>query len=131
VRRLIITGLAAALVLFPSPVLANPAVTNPSVLTGEESRYPHAIRLEHGPAKGSILVALDRFQDVDVLRATRSGRRFGKIGRFTDSEATHALCCGHLYELPRQVGRHGAVGGFGGAEVGDVEGAGLAQFRRR
>lgn len=103
-RRLIITGLAAALVLFPSPVLANPAATSPSVLTGEESRYPHAIRLEHGPAKGSILVALDRYQDVDVLRATRSGKKFSKIGRFTDSEATHALCCGHLYELPRQVG---------------------------
>ncbi|NKE61344.1 exo-alpha-sialidase [Lentzea sp. PSKA42] len=98
-RRLIITALVAVVTLLPSPALANP-----KVLTGEESRYPHAIRLEHGPQRGSILVVLDRFQDVDVLRANRSGKKFRKIGRFTDAEAANALCCGHLYELPRQVG---------------------------
>lgn len=99
VRRLIITAFVAVLALLPAPALANPVV-----LTGEESRYPHAIRLEHGPQRGSVLVVLDRYQDVDVLRANRTGKKFRKVGRFTDPEGAHALCCGHLYELPRQVG---------------------------
>lgn len=101
-RRLITTTLVALLAL--SSLAPTPAGASPKVLTGEESRYPHAIRLEHGSHRGAILVVLDRFQDVDVLRANRSGQRFRKISRFSDPEASHALCCGHLYELPRQVG---------------------------
>jgi hypothetical protein len=96
---MIITALAAALALPPCPALADPAA-----LTGMESRYPHAIRLQHGPQRGSILVTLHRFEVVDVLRAGRSGKRFSKIATFTDPASTQTACCGHLYELPSQVG---------------------------
>lgn len=96
---MIITALVAVLALLPAPALAQP-----KLLTGDESRYPHAIRLEHGRHKGEILVALHRHTVVDVLRAPRSGRKFTKVSEFTDPAGTRLLCCGHLYELPRQVG---------------------------
>lgn len=100
VRRLIITAfVAATLIASQAPALANPAV-----LTGEESRYPHAIRLEHGPGRGSILVALHGNHVVDVLRANRTGKKFRKVASFVDTASAHASCCGHLYELPSQVG---------------------------
>jgi hypothetical protein len=101
VRRLIITALTTLTVLATSPV---PAGASPVVLTGEESRYPHAIRLEHGPQKGSILVALHGTHVVDVLKAARNGKRFKRIASFTDPSSEFESCCGHLYELPRQVG---------------------------
>ncbi|MFJ8961342.1 exo-alpha-sialidase [Lentzea sp. NPDC102401] len=100
-RRMIITALAAALTVLSSP---SPALASPVVLTGEESRYPHAIRLEHGPQRGSILVALHGDHVVDVLKASRNGKRFKKIAAFTDDAGSTATCCGHLYELPQRVG---------------------------
>ncbi|MFI6096686.1 hypothetical protein ACIA8G_14080 [Lentzea sp. NPDC051213] len=98
-RRLIISALAATLAVLPTPALAET-----KALTGEESRYPHAIRLEHGPNRGDVLVTLDRWQTVDILRANRQGKKFKKIASFSDALATHVQCCGHLYELPQQVG---------------------------
>lgn len=100
VRRLIITALVAVLTVATQA----PALAEPVVLTGEESRYPHAIRLEHGPQRGSILLALHGNHVVDVLRAGRTGRKFKKVAAFVDTASTHATCCGHLYELPSQVG---------------------------
>ncbi|MCP2203578.1 BNR repeat-like domain [Lentzea flava] len=96
---MIITALVAVLTLLPTPALAKPGL-----LTGDESRYPHAIRLEHGSHKGEILVALHRYASVDVLRAGRSGKKFQKLSTFSDPTSRWVLCCGHLYELPRQVG---------------------------
>lgn len=96
---MIITALVAALTILPTEALATP-----KLLTGEESRYPHAIRLTQGPHKGEILVALHRYASVDILRAPKSGKSFKKISEFTDPASTRVLCCGHLYELPRQVG---------------------------
>lgn len=100
-RRLIVLALVAFLALQPSPVLALAA---PQTLTNDESRYPHAIRLEHGKHRGEILVVLDRWQTVDVLRADRQGKQFKKVSMFSDPASIVAQCCGHLYELPRQVG---------------------------
>lgn len=99
-RRLIITALVAALTVATQA----PALAEPVVLTGEESRYPHAIRLEHGPQRGSILLALHGNHVVDVLRANRAAKKFKKVAAFVDTASTHATCCGHLYELPSQVG---------------------------
>ncbi|MDX8048397.1 exo-alpha-sialidase [Lentzea sp. BCCO 10_0798] len=100
-RRLIITALVATLTVLTTP---SPALAAQVLLTGVESRHPHAIRLEHGTHRGSILVALHGFHVVNVLRATRAGKKFRQIGTFTDEVSAHATCCGHLYELPRQVG---------------------------
>lgn len=100
-RRLILTALATLLTFTSTP---GPAQAAPVLLTGEESRYPHAIRLEHGTNRGSILVALHGFHSVNVLRAGRAGKKFRPVGGFVDEVSAHATCCGHLYELPRQVG---------------------------
>ncbi|WP_394616139.1 sialidase family protein [Lentzea sp. JNUCC 0626] len=99
-RSMIITTLVT-LIALTTPTRAWAA---PVVLTGEESRYPHAIRLEHGPQRGSILVALHGDHVVNVLKAGRTGKRFKQIAEFTDGASATATCCGHLYELPRQVG---------------------------
>ncbi|MGI5505267.1 hypothetical protein [Lentzea sp. CA-135723] len=100
-RRMIITALAAALTLVTTPSQAWAA---PVLLTGEQSRYPHALRLEHGPQRGSILVVVHGDHAVNVLKAPRTGKRFKRIATFVDDASASETCCGHLYELPRQVG---------------------------
>ncbi|WP_258947724.1 hypothetical protein [Lentzea californiensis] len=100
-RRMLITALAATLAVLTSP---SPVLAAPVLLTGAESRYPHAIRLEHGTYRGSILVALHGSHVVNVMRASKTGKKFRQVGDFTDEVSAHASCCGHLYELPRQVG---------------------------
>lgn len=100
-RRLLITTLTATLALTPIPAMA---ATTPQSLTGDESRYPHAIRLTQGPHAGEILVAVDRWQTVDILRSTPNGKSFEKRAIFSDPLGYHTQCCGHLYELPQQVG---------------------------
>lgn len=110
--------LTAVLTLTTSPAAAAAA---PVLLTSQESRYPHAIRLEHGKHRGSILVALHGSHVVNVLRAGKTGKKFRQVGTFTDEVSAHATCCGHLYELPQPVGEMSAGTVLWAGSVGSLQ----------
>lgn len=77
----------------------------PKPLSGRESRYPHAIRLEHGRHRGDILVSVNNRTQTEIYRANRLGKTFRLVGKFTDDEAARSwMCCAHAYELPQRVG---------------------------
>jgi hypothetical protein len=71
--------------------------------------YPRVIRLSHsGAADGTIIAGVVTFDAGGgvgaIFRSTDDGRTFARIGSVRDPGAAHGLCCGTLYELPRQVG---------------------------
>ncbi|TWP45436.1 exo-alpha-sialidase [Lentzea tibetensis] len=86
--------------------VASPAsAAEVKALSGEESRYPHAIRLEHGRNAGDILVSVNKWTQTEIYRGNRHGRSFRRAAVFTDTlAATSFMCCAHLYELPSPVG---------------------------
>jgi hypothetical protein len=80
-------------------------------LTGQVALYPRAIRLSHsGAANGRIIVSVVSHNDGngtgEIYQSTDGGAGFTHIGTIADPKATHGrgLCCGTLYEVPRQTG---------------------------
>ncbi|PRY42732.1 exo-alpha-sialidase [Umezawaea tangerina] len=92
--------------LLLTTVLVAPARASrePKLLSDGESRYPHAIRL----SDGNIVASADHWGDgtgvADIYRSADGGT-FRKVATITDPEADRGLCCAHLYELPRRVGK--------------------------
>ena len=73
--------------------------------------YPRVIRLEHsGDANGRLISSVRSFVDggpVGIIQeSVDGGQTFQHVGTIVDPEGTADtdMCCGSLYELPRQVG---------------------------
>jgi hypothetical protein len=80
-------------------------------LTGQVGLYPRAIRLSHsGTANGRIIVSVVSHNNGngtgEIYQSTDGGGEFTHIGTIADPKAAHGLglCCGALYEVPRQTG---------------------------
>jgi hypothetical protein len=81
-------------------------------LTDQVALYPRAIRLSHsGAANGRVIVSVVSHGGGngtgEIFQSTDDGAGFTHIGTIADPEAAHGrgLCCGTLYEVPRQTGR--------------------------
>ncbi|WP_158881442.1 sialidase family protein [Amycolatopsis anabasis] len=93
-----------------APASAAPA-TERKLLTEGMGSYPRLIRLEHSGLRNGRIVAAITSEDArgrfaPIFQSTDEGRSFKQIGEVRDPEGgPNGMCCGTLYELPRQVGR--------------------------
>ncbi|MGW2954960.1 RICIN domain-containing protein [Streptomyces eurythermus] len=126
------TALAAPAVA-ASPTAPAPGPSAGPSATGTPLRdgtglYPRAVRLAHnGGANGRVLASVVTFDGNNGIGAlhesTDNGATFHEVGRISDPDAAagQGLCCGTLYELPRQVGALPAGTLLWAASVGQDE----------
>lgn len=94
------------------PPRDGPALGVTRRLTDQVALYPRAIRLAHaGASNGRILVSVvsndGRAGIGEIYESTDDGGMFSRVGTIADAGAARGqgLCCGTLFEVPRQVGR--------------------------
>ena len=94
------------------PLPDGPALGITRRLTDQVALYPRAIRLAHsGAYNGRILVSVisndGRAGIGEIYESTDDGATFSRVGTIADPGAARGqgLCCGTLFEMPRQVGR--------------------------
>jgi hypothetical protein len=99
----------ARTVLKPAPTGPRLGVTRR--LTGQVALYPRVVRLSHsGAANGRVIVSVISHDDGngtgEIYQSTDGGGAFTHLGTIADPKAAHGLglCCGSLYEVPRQSG---------------------------
>jgi hypothetical protein len=91
--------------------LALAPVDRGSLLDGGWSAYPRLVRLEHqaDPAQNGRVIASLTENTGGVWRtgfhaSSDGGAHFSRLSELTDPAYARGLCCGTLYELPRDVG---------------------------
>lgn len=122
------TALAApAVAASPTAPAPGPSATGTPLRDGT-GLYPRAVRLAHnGGANGRVLASVVTFDGNNGIGAlhesTDNGATFHEVGRISDPDAAagQGLCCGTLYELPRQVGALPAGTLLWAASVGQDE----------
>ncbi|RZQ64215.1 sialidase family protein [Amycolatopsis suaedae] len=107
------TGATLLTCLLLAAGLAAPAgaVDTRVLLAGNNASYPRLLRLSHsGTARDGKIIASVNAEDgqgryTPIFESTDEGKSFKQIGEIRDPEGAQGMCCGTLYELPRQVGR--------------------------
>jgi hypothetical protein len=86
-------------------------LTVPRPLTGQVGLYPRVVRLAHsGSANGRILASVISSDGKNglgaIFESRNNGASFTQVATITDPDAATSagICCGTLFELPRQVG---------------------------
>ena len=88
-----------------------PALAQRTALTTAEGLYPRVVRLSNSatPANnGRIVASVVAFPggngEAQIFGSDNGGTSFTRIGTVNDPLFARGLCCGGLYELPRQIG---------------------------
>ena len=105
-----IVGKSGAYALTTLLVVVGSAAGAATLLSPAPAFNGRVVRLEHAsrPEERQWLVATALVpaggKHANVYLADRDGAPFRQIGEITDPEFGSGVCCGTLYELPRQVG---------------------------
>jgi hypothetical protein len=99
-------AVAAAVVVVPMAMAEGPQPISPTKAT-----YPRVIKLAHsGDANGRVMASVASTEGNDgigqIFESTDNGETFQQVGTIKDPDGAglRGLCCGTLFELPRQVG---------------------------
>jgi hypothetical protein len=105
-----VVAVAAAAVVVPMAVAeVEPAAPQP--ISPGKAMYPRVIKLTHsGDANGRVMASVTSTEGLDgigqIFESTDNGATFQQVGTIKDPDGAQlrGLCCGTLFELPRQVG---------------------------
>lgn len=95
------TVLAALAVLVPA--VTGSAAHAQTQLSPDDALYARTRQLSNGEVLASVS-AFAGGNHVDIYSSSNSGASFSRVGAINDAEFSTGLCCGTIFQLPRQVG---------------------------